>query len=609
MNIDIFGSALLGLAIALLLFLWRRGSGRWSHWFPAIRKTAELVLKVAIAGVTLLELVVVFSISEDPGISLLAGVMGYGAFEGYQRFVKHRLFNSKETLNRGTRIAPVSEVRRQVFKKSKNPRIYMGEAPMPREIEPYHQMVLGATGTGKSVYLNQLLSKIREEGDTVVVVDSGGDFVKKHFDPESDFIFNPFDHRCINWSPMYELKGEWDIDSLARSIIPDGTGENKEWNTYAQTFLIALMRKLWSREERELKDLLYYACVAPVDELRTFLEGTSASALMVSEKTFGSIRSIVATYLDSYQNLPAEGHQFSVSEMVRQEHSGFLFVTYRDDQLSSLRDLIACLLDVIARAILSLPPNQTRRVWLVIDEFASLGKIQTIEAIATKSRKAGGCLALGMQTVAQLRERYGDNMAQTIMSCLSSWLVLRSTDAETAEYVSKYIGDVDRTKMSRSVNSSDSGDSQGQNEQQTTIRAVMASEIQLLPNLEGFVRLAGGYPICKVKLDVTRVAKDKEENIAFEPRDYKNRPKIDISRGVGSSQTSKAKAAEAERRPEPATTTPVRPGAIAPSPAALKAAEEQIVAPVEIYRMPVERPQLEPLIDTHVLIRRPLTDE
>lgn len=609
MNIDIFGSALLGLATAFLLYLWRRGSGRWAHWFPAIRRSAELVLKVSIAGVVLLELVVVFGYSDNPGVSLLSGVAGYGLFEGYQRFIKNRLLNGKETLNRGTRIATTAEVRRQVFKNSKNPRLTFGEVPMPRQAEPYHQMVMGATGTGKSVYLNQLLTKIREEGDTVVVVDSGGDFVKKHFDEETDFVFNPFDQRCINWSPMYELKGEWDIDSLARSIIPDGTGENKEWNTYAQTFLIALMRKLWSRDEKNLKDLLYYACVAPVDELRTFLEGTTATALMVSEKTFGSTRSIVSTYLSSYQNLPEEGHQFSVSEMVRQEHSGFLFITYRDDQLASLRDLIACLLDVIARAILSLPPNDNRRVWLIIDEFASLGKIQTIEAIATKSRKAGGCLALGMQTVAQLRDRYGDNMAQTILSCLSSWLVLRSTDAETAEYVSKYIGDVDRTKMKRSHNSSDSGDSQGHNEEQSTSRAVMASEIQALPNLEGFVRLAGGYPICKVKLDVTRVAKDRPENIAFAERDYSLRPKVDISRGLGN---VKAKAPEQKPVPQQAPANipahAVAPGAIPPSPAAIKAAAEQISAPVEIYRMPVERPKLEPLIDTHVLIRRPLKD-
>lgn len=606
MNIETFSSAMLGLSINLLLYLWKKGSGRWSHWFPVIRLTAEWSLKIAIAAAVLGEAYLVLSVSKDMGVSLLAGVLGYGAFEGYLRYTKGRMFNAKDKLNRGARIATVEEVRKQVFLHSKKkgleaPRLHFGEVPIPRDAEPYHFAVMGTTGTGKSVTLNQFISTLRNSGDTVILVDSGGDFLAKHFQGDTDFVFNPYDDRCINWSPLFEIDGAWDADSLARSIIPDGVGDNKEWNGYAQTFLTALMTKLLEVKRLELRDLLYYALVADMDELREFMAGTAAIGQLGSDKTFGSIRNILTTYLNTYRYLPGKGEQFSVAEMVKAEHSGILFMTYRDDQLDSLRHMMACLLDVVARSILSLKPNPSRRIWLIIDEFASLGKIQTIEAVATKARKAGGCLVLGLQTISQMKERYGEHGAQTVMSCLNSWLVLRAGDGDTAEYISKYIGESELTKMTRSVNQSDSGDTQGKNEQQSTTRAVMASEMQALPNLQGFARLSGGFPICRVELDYKTVPRDNPDNVPYQKRDFANKPLLDIGK-------ASVTAAAPSAAPAPVTRNTHTPEAPRNESAAAVERKVAIEAPTIVHRMPVEQPQQSPLLNTHVLIRRPVQE-
>lgn len=496
--------ALTGAAFVGVTQAWRKLSKRWQHWIPLLKKAVSFALSAT--GVVSLLAALYFAI-ESPDVthsalSFMAGAALAMALQG-------RGINSKtkveESIKRGAVIKTASTVRQMVKAKRKPVRLELAGVPVPFEAEPYHFLVCGATGTGKSVAINQVLAQLRENADTVIVVDSGGEFLSRHFQPDTDFVFNPFDERCVNWSPLFEMKGSWDAEGLARSIIPDGHGDNKDWNNYAQTLVSSVLRQLYALKKTSLQDFLYYTLNAPLSELKELLADTPAAGQMSSEKTFASIRSIAASYLNPYINLPLKGQPFSITEMVQAEHSGFLFLTYRDDQLDSLKNLIACILDVAARAILSLPADPNRRVWLIIDEFASIGKVQSVENLATKARKVGGCLLIGLQSVSQLRDRYGEHGAQTILSCLSSWLVLRSSDTETAEYMSRYIGEVEVIKKTRSVSIGDSGDSNTQSEHHTTQRVVLASEVQALPNLKGYFKLAGGYPLCEISLDVKAV--------------------------------------------------------------------------------------------------------
>ncbi|VTU42669.1 MULTISPECIES: type IV secretion system DNA-binding domain-containing protein [unclassified Variovorax] len=523
-----------GLSGAALLWMWRKCASRWNNAFPLVKKALELSLwawAIASAGWFL------YAVGHAPDfkLALVAGLTGF-AVPAIYNLLKSRQ-GGKDEVKRGTNVATAAVVKRQVKANRKPTRLEIGGVPIPFDSEPYHLLFAGSTGTGKSVAINQVLDQLRAANDTVILVDSGGGFMEKHYRADTDFVFNPFDARCVNWSPVLEMQGEWDAEAMARSIVPDGVGDSKEWNGYAQTLVSCVLRQLWSKNKMTLRDFLYYVQAATVPELKELLQGTAAMAQLSSEKTFGSIRTIAANYLTPYAYLPNAGEPFSVSEMIRQEHSGFLYVTYRDDQLDSLRALIACVLDVAARTILSMPPDENRRIWLVLDEFASIGRVQSIEAVATKARKAGGCLLLGVQSVSQLRDRYGEFGAQTILSCLSSWLVLRCADADTSEYMSRYIGDVELLRKNRSSSTSDTGDSTSQNEQQATQRALLPSQIQGLPNLQGFLKLTGNYPICQVKLELP--AKRRPTTAAaFVGRDFTKRPMLKLVADVPAADAS-----------------------------------------------------------------------
>ena len=201
---------------------------------------------------------------------------------------------------------------------------------------------------------------------------------------------------------------------------------------------------------------------------------------------------------------------------MRAERGGWLFLTYRDDQMALLRYLVATWLELAIVEGLSLSENPTRLLWFIMDELDSLGKVTSLRGGLTKLRKYGGCCVCGLQTIAQLRDTYGHDEAQTLLSCLSTKLVMAAGDGETAKYFEDDLGvqEVERKEVSKSTSSSrEGGPSRSSSEswRREHRATVLASEIASLPDLAGFLKLPGD--------DIVRVnlayAKMQEINAPF----------------------------------------------------------------------------------------------
>ena len=65
-------------------------------------------------------------------------------------------------------------------------------------------------------------------------------------------------------------------------------------------------------------------------------------------------------------------------------------------------------------ALLGLPENRDRRIWLICDELPSLHKLPQLPESIAEARKYGGCFVLGMQSYAQLEKVYGKNNVKII---------------------------------------------------------------------------------------------------------------------------------------------------------------------------------------------------
>lgn len=417
---------------------------------------------------------------------------------------------SDETLLRGAAVVDGGMLA-QKMKASLDPAaapmlIEFGGVPVPVAAEPQHFLISGATGAGKSQAINGMLRVVRKRRQAAIIADPGGGYLAR-FGLQGEPVLNPLDARSVGWSPYAEIREEYDCQMIAKAAIPDATGEASEWNFYAQTMLAAALKSQWKSGDRSMRRLLHLMNSASIKELDPVLVGTAAYPMIQKggEKALASIRMIAAVYLAAWEYLPDEG-TFSVRRWVREsdKNPAWLYLTYRDDQMALLRNLVACWLELAIVEGLTLSEDLNRRLWYVMDELDSLGKVSSLRSGLTKLRKYGGVCVSGLQTIAQLRNTYGKDEAQTLLSCMSNKLVLRAGDNETGKYFEQELGEqeVERQEVSNST-SRRMGDMPSSSENISTRRsqqmAVLASEVQGLADLHGFLKLIG-LPIARVVL-------------------------------------------------------------------------------------------------------------
>ncbi len=404
---------------------------------------------------------------------------------------------------RGSRLGEATAVIRQAG--AKEDAAHLGEVPVPVALEPFHFLITGATGSGKSLCFIQLLQAARARGQRAVLADAGGEFLARFAAP-GDVILNPFDARARAWSPFAEIAGAWDCDRLARALVPDAGGSDGQWQGYAQSLASAVLLRLWQRGCGTNARLLHWLTTAPVDELAELLAGLPAHSLTEpgASRMLGVVRGILGRHFAPFAALDPTGGAgaFSIRAFLAQESPHWLFLTFRDDQLSALRPLVACWLDLAISGLLSLAPDPQRRVWFALDELASLGRVQGLPDLLTKARKQGGCAIAGLQSVAQVEQLYGREGAQTLLSCLSTCVALRAPDALTAEYLSRYLGEAE--VLESSLTHSSRGEISTR-EQRVRSRIVLPGELQALADRHGFLRLAGDFPSCPVLVPIPAV--------------------------------------------------------------------------------------------------------
>ncbi len=393
-------------------------------------------------------------------------------------------------------------------------RLRVGGIRIPHRLEPYHLLCAGSPGSGKSVALADCLEILRRRGDRVLVADCGGDFLSR-FHRKGDRILNPVDERSVDWAPLAEMTAAWDVERLARSLVPTRGAAEAEWHHYAQSLVAAVMGRLWETGQTATGTLVETLTRSSNADLAAQVTGHPAHALFEegAERMLGSVRAIVGTYLAPYRflNPMADAGSFSVRRWATGTDGGWLFLPYRDDQLALMRPLLAAWIDLAVGGILSQRPERGRRFWIVLDELGALGTIPVLTDALTRGRKYGlSCLA-GVQSVSQLDEAYGRTGARILRSCFGSLLVLRTQEAGTAETLSRELGE--REIVVREWSHGRGGASHTDRRQFE--RLILPGEIQALRDCRGYLALAGDHPIRPIRL---KPRERPEVTQAFQPR-------------------------------------------------------------------------------------------
>ncbi len=412
---------------------------------------------------------------------------------------------SNEQHRRGARVVEAKELQKLLRREPAD--IMLGGVPFPRRDETRHLLLAGSPGSGKTVAFNTILQILRNRGDRAIVIDAGGAFLQK-FARQGDVLLNPFDKRSQKWSPFADATTTWEIEAMARSLIPPGEGSNKVWQDLAKTVLAGLMEQCAANGIATNNALAVLATCANPQVLANVLRGHPAESLVGSgsPSTVGSILTNLgeASAGLRYLNQDAGSGSFSIRDWVR-EGDGWMFVSFQVGQREALKHIMAAQLDVVARTVLDLLPDESRRIWLIVDEAPLLGKVNSLVEFLSNGRRFGGCAVIGIQAISQLRDAYGREGAATMLSCLSSQLVLRAADGETAEQMSKLLGEKEILRRTRSEGKTEQGSSMNEQEQITQTRAVLASQLQNLKDLHGYFNIVGDRPVASVCLQIPKI--------------------------------------------------------------------------------------------------------
>jgi type IV secretory pathway TraG/TraD family ATPase VirD4 len=173
---------------------------------------------------------------------------------------------------------------------------------------------------------------------------------------------------------------------------------------------------------------------------------------------------------------------------------GVLFLPYKAGEIAALRSMISAWMRIAIFEAMNRSEGD-QRLWFVVDELDALGAIDGLKDALARLRKFGGRSVLGFQSIAQVSSTYGKGVADTIVENCGNTLILRCSASEqggTAEFASKLIGQREVTHRTESRTRQ-----RGQWRTSTTTSenvriepAVMASEIERLRDLEGYLKFA-----------------------------------------------------------------------------------------------------------------------
>jgi type IV secretory pathway TraG/TraD family ATPase VirD4 len=399
--------------------------------------------------------------------------------------------------------------------------VTLGGTAVPFADETKHFKMVGTTGTGKSTAIEELVGGALARGDRAVFADPDGVYRRRFFDRyRGDVILNPSDRQSVRWEPFDEINDSYDVDALSLGLIPSADdATSNEWRGYARTFLSAILRRCAVQPGRNVGELWRLLAVASAEELRLVVAGTSAQTFLDPDnaRMFGSIRAVAVSVLAALEHVREQrSAPFSVRRWVRKASgTGVLFIPYRAGQVAALGAMIATWMRLAIFEAMNGDPNRDQRLWFIVDELDALGAIEGLKDALARLRKFGGRCVLGFQSIAQVSGAYGAAAAQTIVENCGNSLILRCSSGEnggTSQFASKLIGEreIIRRQASRGSDREaglavrNSRRSKNISEQHVTEAAVMASQIEQLPDLCGYLKLASAPEWRKVAIRAPR---------------------------------------------------------------------------------------------------------
>lgn len=397
---------------------------------------------------------------------------------------------------RGAQLTSVGKVQHRLNQNNHNqrllayqPQLAIGGVTLPHSLETLGVFCVGSPGSGKTQVIQQLLYRLKQRPDMrAIILDRNGELLQQFYTDGRDILFNPRDSRSVNWSHRSE---GMEPETIATALVPDDSKE-RFFSEAARSLLADLYERCPNNQA-----LWQVVTQLSVEELSTFLAGSMSTRYFTAEKTGASVLSTLVNVLRFYRKLDDEG-DFSFSRWARSDDPRWLFLPIFEDDVALFKPLHSMAFELMLKGLLSQTDRRLKTA-VVIDELGALNRLNSLPRLLAESRKYGGSAIIGTQTEAQIRHVYGPEITRTILQGTATKVILNCRDGETAQVMAQLLGKQERLEQLRTTRWF--GLKPGsRSEHIRETYAVMPTELQMLPPLTGYLSIADGTPLAKVKI-------------------------------------------------------------------------------------------------------------
>jgi type IV secretory pathway TraG/TraD family ATPase VirD4 len=420
-------------------------------------------------------------------------------------FIILSYYDYKTKFIRGAKIIPFNDFLKRLNKLYfDNFNIKIGNLIFPRKVETSHLLILGATGSGKTVLLNQFIDaffkrNIKNKKDRFIFYDIKGDFTSV-WKKRNDLLFFPFDRRCVRYSIFNDIFNDVDFDIIARSIF-EPAKEGRDVDVFfedasAQVFKTGLIF-LYKNKKKKNTDILDFFSYSREKIIEKFLslphQYHMAINFILDSRTGASVLANLCRKISFVEYLKDLDGDFSFRKFITEENiHNNLFIPNISRYKKIFKPLFTFIIDILIREVLSLEDNLNRRIYFIIDEFGSLNKIDSIFNCLKEGRSKGAVLIVGNQDLGDIESLYGKCLTNTFYNNFNSHFFLRLNDPNTCDFISKAIGEAELYKQMKTsqVSPKSVGDRQGQTTHDKIDRSILPSELMNLADLNSILKIS-----------------------------------------------------------------------------------------------------------------------
>ncbi|MEK8089281.1 type IV secretion system DNA-binding domain-containing protein [Thermithiobacillus plumbiphilus] len=333
------------------------------------------------------------------------------------------------------------------------------DLPISQARERQHLLALGQSGAGKTQILLPIMQQAISRGDRALVFDYKGDLTERL----DGSLLAPWDARSLAWDIAMDCRNKQAARAMAEAMIRESS--DPMWSNGARQILVAMLVSL----QRERGTDWTWADLAEktpksFKELQNLVEKYNPEGQAAAEepnKTVLGLRITLSTYLapvfdlaDAWGRHPANRRLSLVDWITNPDGGPKTLILQGNLEMPSLQ---RAYLQGVFRTLMSMVgsprfPAEDHRIWMFLDEFLQIGKIDQLLPLLEVARGKGVRLILAAQDISRIRDIYGQDQASALSGVIGT-MVMGRTIGESAQWCSDLLGDQRISRYTSSVSS------------------------------------------------------------------------------------------------------------------------------------------------------------